>query len=364
MTAGGWGRAVWGARLSSPTPRAQAAATRALSSTSGGRSTSRCSPAAAPCGRSVGQVALEGGDERVAPAAVDEPRAADVAVQRAALEQDGEPELREHRRAAVVGELLVLDRLGQRRRRDEPADPQRRRDRLRDRAHVGHALRVEALQGPDRLAVVAVLGVVVVLEHEGVAVGRPREQRGAPLGREHDAGRVLVRRGDEHRAHVAAIEGVDVEPAAVDRDGNPFQADRRDRLAQVGAPGLLDGDASHAARRQRPAGEGEPLRQARGDHDRRGLGGHAAHPSQVGGQRDAQLGGAARVAVAEARVGRVAQGLAQRRGPRRAREERDVGRAGAEVEARRAAARRGSAPADGAAARAATRVGAPWLETR
>ena len=95
-----------------------------------------------------------------------------------------------------------------------------------------------------------------------------------------------------------------------------------------------------------------------------GLGGDAAHPSQVGGQRDAQLGRAARVAVAEARVGRVAQGLAQRRGPRRAREERDVGRAGAEVEARRGRLVRQQPRSTGAAARAATRVGAPWLETR
>ena len=95
-----------------------------------------------------------------------------------------------------------------------------------------------------------------------------------------------------------------------------------------------------------------------------GLGGDAAHPSQVGGQRDAQLGRAARVAVAEARVGRVAQGLAQRRGPRRAREERDVGRAGAEVEARRGLLV-GQRPGRRARRRAAaTRVGAPWLETR
>jgi hypothetical protein len=40
------------------------------------------------------------------------------------------------------------------------------------------------LQRADRLAVVAVLGVVVVLDHERVAGLRPREQRGSALGRE------------------------------------------------------------------------------------------------------------------------------------------------------------------------------------
>ena len=140
---------------------------------------------------------------------------------------------------------------------------------------------------------------------------------------------------DQHRSHVAALECRDVEPVAVDVDRDPFQAGRGDGRSQVGAAGLLDGDPPHAARGQRPAREREPLGQARGHHDRRGVGGDAAHPAEVRGERAAQLGGSARVAVAQARVGRVAQSLAQRRGPRGAREERDVGRAGAEVEARR-----------------------------
>jgi hypothetical protein len=59
------------------------------------------------------------------PAPVDEPRAAHVAVDLAALEHDRQPELGEHGRAAVVGGLLVADRSPSAGRRDEPADPQR-----------------------------------------------------------------------------------------------------------------------------------------------------------------------------------------------------------------------------------------------
>ena len=216
--------------------------------------------------------------------AVDEPRAAHVAIDLPALEHHREPELREHGGAAVVGEPSPAGSppasVG---RRDEPADPQRRRERLADRAHVDDALRVEPLQRPDGLAVVAVLGVVVVLEHEGVAArsptrAAPRAARGAsttPVGYWW-AGVTST------ASHVAALERVDVEPVVVDRDGDPLQPGRGDRRPQVGAPGLLDGDPPHAARGQRPAREREPLGQARGHHDGLGVGGHAAHAAEVG----------------------------------------------------------------------------------
>ena len=47
-----------------------------------------------------------------------------------------------------------------------PAEPQRRRERLRRRAEIDDPVRREPLQRADRRAVVAVLGVVVVLDHD------------------------------------------------------------------------------------------------------------------------------------------------------------------------------------------------------
>ena len=85
--------------------------------------------------------------------------------------------------------------------------------------------------------------------------------------------------------------------------------------------------ASQGAGEQR-----HPLRHAGGDDHALGVAGHAAGPAEVAGQRDPQLGSAARVAVVEPGVGRVAQGAPQRGEPGGAREQRDVGAAGAEVE--------------------------------
>ena len=71
----------------------------------------------------------------------------------------------------------------------------------------------------------------------------------------------------------------------------------------------------------------------------------AAHAAEVVGERAAQLGRAARVAVVQARVGRVAQRAAQRRQPARAREQGDVGRARAGSRTAAAALGRGVAGA-------------------
>ena len=106
-----------------------------------------------------------------------------------------ERELVERGGAAVGGELLR----GQRGR-------ERGRARASSRAaapgasvfaavpSVGDALGVEPLQRAERPAVVAELGVVVVLDDEPPAVARPREQRVAALGPHHGAGRELVAR--------------------------------------------------------------------------------------------------------------------------------------------------------------------------
>ena len=60
--------------------------------------------------------------------------------------------------------------------RERRDDGKERLERLRDGARVGDEVGREALNRAHRLAVVAVLGVVVVLEHDGAGVRRPVEQ--------------------------------------------------------------------------------------------------------------------------------------------------------------------------------------------
>jgi hypothetical protein len=187
------------------------------------------------------------------------------------------------------------------------------------------------LQCADRRAVVAELGVVVVLQHPSA----PRAQGGAALGREHHAGRVLVRRRDQHRLCSAAHQRIDVEPLRVDRHRHELHQ-RRERRAHEDAARLLDREPCHAAREERPAGDHQALGHARGHDDALRRRHDAAHAAEIRGQRAAQLGRAPRVAVAEAGVGRVAQGFAHGRGPGGAREQRRVGLTGHEVVARRA----------------------------
>ena len=55
----------------------------------------------------------------------------------------------------------------------EPAESQARGEDLARRARVHDAVRAEALDRADRLAVVAELGVVVVLDDHGAAPRRP-----------------------------------------------------------------------------------------------------------------------------------------------------------------------------------------------
>ena len=70
------------------------------------------------------------GDEAVAAAAVGLTSAADVAVVGAGREQVGEHELLEHGRAVVGDELGRGDVFGEVAWDDDPAEPQRRRQRL------------------------------------------------------------------------------------------------------------------------------------------------------------------------------------------------------------------------------------------
>ena len=131
----------------------------------------------------VGQVGLERFDERVAAAAVRAAGASEVAVELAGLDEVGERELAWHVAAEVRVDLLCGDGVGERIGHQQPAEPQPGREDLAGRAGVEDALGGEALERADGVAVVAILGVVVVLDHEPVVAGGPLEQRRAPVGR-------------------------------------------------------------------------------------------------------------------------------------------------------------------------------------
>ena len=291
----------------------------------------------------AGELARERRDQRVAARAVDRAGAAQVAVELAALQEVGQRELLHDRRAEVVGGLGLDHAGGQPLGSDEPAQPQARRQRLADRPAVGDQLRREPLDRAHRGAVVAVLGVVVVLDDDSAGACGPVDQRGAALRREHHAERELVRRRDERGVRGERLEHVHAQPGVVHRHRHDLQPVRGQLLAAGRVRRVLHPDAAPAAGDQGAGEQRHPLRHAGGDDHALGVAGHAAGAAEVAGQRDPQLGSAARVAVVEPGVGRVAQGAPQRGEPGGAREQRDVGAAGAEVEAGRPVRRRAAA---------------------
>ena len=188
-------------------------------------------------------------------------------------------------------------------------------------------------QGGHRSTVVAVLRVVVVFDHQPPVRGpRPLQERAPALRREDDAGRVLVRRGHEHGADRGRGERVDVQPAVVDRDR--FEAEPPALQLVAGAAGarVLVADGGDAAAREHLRDQRKALGDPVHDHDLRGIGAHAAGPAQPRRERGAQFEGAARVAVAERVVRGAGEGGAFCAEPGLARERRQVGQAGAQVD--------------------------------
>ena len=113
---------------------------------------------------SVGEGLGEGVDERSSTGVVSGSHAAQVPVEFTVGEEVSEGELVDASRSVVGEQLLVADRFEQYGWHDEPAEPQRRGERLAGRAGVDDSVRLETLQRADGGAVVAVVGVVVVLD--------------------------------------------------------------------------------------------------------------------------------------------------------------------------------------------------------
>ena len=102
--------------------------------------------------------------------------------------------------------------------------PERGREGLARRAGVDDPVGVEALERSDGRAVVAVLGVVVVLDCDRVARAQPGQQGRSSLAGEHDAGGVLVGGRQHDGVGVGVLEFVDSCSGVVDPDRNRFQA--------------------------------------------------------------------------------------------------------------------------------------------
>ena len=173
---------------------------------------------------------------------------------------------------------------------DEPAQPQRGRERLARRARVDDVLGVEALERADGGAVVAVLRVVVVLDRRS----RPRSRSQATSSArraagEDDAGRVLVRgrEDDGVRARSRRARRPACPPPSTGTRTEPSPA----RAALHSASGSL---GSSTARRRAPRvrervqDDVEALGVAGGDQHARRVGDDAADAAEVLGERGAQ----------------------------------------------------------------------------
>ena len=221
------------------------------------------------------------------------------------------------------------------RRHHQPAQPHRRRERLARRAGVDDALGVHALQRPHRRAVVAELGIVVVLDGQRGVPPQPVEQRPSPGAREHRARRILVRRRHQHRVHRRTLERVHPEPFAVHRHGHQLELRVRRRHPHFVMAGVLDRDPSRAHRGQRLPQQVPPLDPAAGDHYAVRVGHHAAHAAEVVAEGEPEDIDAMGIGVAEIGVPHPAERLAEGAEPGGARERRQIGEAGAEVVERR-----------------------------
>ena len=182
----------------------------------------------------------------------------------------------------------------------QPAQTQTRGERLAGGAGVGHPVGAEPLHRADGLPVVAVFRVVVVLDDQGVLSIGPVDERRAPLGREHGAGRVLVRRCQHHCVDPSPFEPLDLDAGIVHGHGHDLEPGGPDGLPIGGVPGILDADAPGPRLAESSRHELDTLGEAVADDDVAAARAGAAHPVEIRREHVAQLGHAAPVEIVEA----------------------------------------------------------------
>ena len=272
-------------------------------------------PGGGPADRRLGQPLRERSDQRIPARVIHATGTAEVAVDLAALEQRRVHGLGENARDRARDSLLRRHLADEVAWNQRPPQPHPRGQRLAGRPDVGDTVRREPLERSDRVAVVAVLGVVVVLDDQRPAAPGPGNQLRATDRSQNRARGVLVRGRQRHRVDLDALQLADVETVFVDRDRDRLEPGLRDRLPYRPPPRVLDGHSGSATLAQRlpddahgggrPVGDEHPLR----------LGDDCPHTPEILGQRDPQLTQAAARPIRQRRVGQVAHDARHRRLP-------------------------------------------------
>ena len=155
-----------------------------------------------PVTRTSGARSASAVDELVAAAPVAQPHGAHMPVVRAGGDELGERQLVQRPRRSTPGRpWRRTTSPTSSARQHHPGQPQAGGQGLAGGAQVDDAVRVEALEGADRLAVVAELAVVVVLQDQAAGAPGPVDGGGPPVGVQRDAGGELVGGGQQDRAH-------------------------------------------------------------------------------------------------------------------------------------------------------------------
>jgi hypothetical protein len=247
-------------------------------------------------------LAMQRGHEAIPAAAVGQAGTADMPVVGARADELGQHELVQAATRAI-GEFLGHGHVGgQVGGQHQPAEAEGGSEALAGRAGVDHVLGRQRLDGTDRLAVVAELTVVVVLDDHSPGVPGPFHRAGPALRRERGPERELVRRGAQNR--VGATRLVYRGAVGVDRHQGQVQPGGLHHGAVAGQAVRLGGQSGGTPGPQHLADQREPLSVTRAHDDAVGAGPDAAGAGQVAGQRVPQLRAALRVTVAENLTGR------------------------------------------------------------
>jgi hypothetical protein len=172
----------------------------------------------------IRQVTFKSIEECVAAFAIDRPEPAEVMVELPSLDEVRERELVDGRRTLVRRPFRLSDGGGHPWWDGEPSEAKARRKHLARRAGVDDPLRIEPLDGTDRLTIEAEFRVVVILDDDCAPSRCPCDQGGTAVGWEHSSGRVLVGRRDDDGIDGDVFEGVHHQPGMVDRDADQLES--------------------------------------------------------------------------------------------------------------------------------------------
>ena len=192
-------------------------------------------------------------------------------------------------------------------------------------------LGVEALHRTDRGAVIAELGVVVVLDDQPVVAARPGDELvAASRGQDRARRELMGGRNDDCRP-APARQLVRHEAIPIDRDGSHREPGRSNGLPLLGQRRRFEPQLARPPCEEDAADEREGLGEPLAHEDP--IGGDADTPdaAEVGGKRDAKLDAAAMVAIVEVVVGGAAEGGVEGESPCTPREQLHVRCRGHEV---------------------------------